>query len=91
MRLNSKLLVLIINFFLGFFWAVSVIGAGWGLFSNFHIGLLYALSSMIIWAIPGVFGVLLIEVFLSTLERTEESKRQTKLLEKILQSLEESR
>ncbi len=88
MRLNSKFLALIINFFLGFFWALALLGGAWGLVSNFHIGLFYALSSVILWSVPGVFGVLVVEVFLSSLERTQELKEHTKLLKKIAQASE---
>ncbi|WP_148224930.1 hypothetical protein [Nitratifractor salsuginis] len=73
---------------MGTFWAVAVLGALAAFFRHIDVGFFYALAGMIVWAIPGLFGVLLMEVFLAAFERTEELRHQTRLLKEIKQRLD---
>ena len=88
MRLKSRTLSILVNFLLGTFWAVTVLGAFAGFARHLHGGILYAFASMVVWAIPGLFGVVLMEVFLAAFDRTEELRHQTRLLKEIKQRLD---
>ncbi|WP_292656582.1 hypothetical protein [Nitratifractor sp.] len=43
---------------------------------------------MLVWLLPGLFGVVLMEYILAGFERNEEIRRQTRILEKIARKLE---
>jgi len=88
MRLKSRTLALLINFLLGAFWAFALLGALSALLRNLHGGVLYAIASMIVWVLPGLFGVVLMEYLLAGFERNEEIRRQTRILEKIARKSE---
>ncbi len=88
MRLKSRTLSLLINFLLGAFWAFALLGALTALLRNLHGGVLYAIASMIVWLLPGLLGVVVMEYLLAGFERNEEIRRQTRILEKIARKLE---
>jgi hypothetical protein len=88
MRLKSRTLSFLISFLLGTFWALTLLGAIAAFVRHLDGGVLYALASMVVWAIPGLFGVVLMEVFLAAFERTEELRHQTRLLKEIKQRLD---
>jgi len=88
MRLKSRTLSLLINFLLGAFWAFTFLGSLSAFFRNLHGGVLYALASMIVWLLPGLFGVVVMEYILAGFERNEEIRRQTRILEKIAHRLD---
>jgi hypothetical protein len=88
MRLKSRTLSFLVNFLLGTFWAMAVLGAITAFLRHIDTGFLYALASMIVWAIPGLFGVVLMEVVLAAFERNEELRHQTRLLKEIKQRLD---
>ena len=88
MRLKEKPLGFVINFFLGIAWASVLIGAVTPFFSSFHLSLLDTLFSSVIGALPGLVVVLLLEHIITTKEKYYELKKQTKLLEQILEKLD---
>ena len=88
MRLKEKPLGFVINFFLGIAWASVLIGAVIPFFSSFHFSLLDTLFSSVIGALPGLVVVLLLEHIITTKEKYYEIKKQTKLLEQILEKLD---
>ena len=88
MRLKSRTLAFLINFLLGAFWAFALLGGLSALLRNLHGGILYALASMIVWVLPGLFGVVVMEYLLAGFERNEEIRRQTRTLEKIAHRLD---
>ena len=88
MRLNSRALSFVVNFLLGTFWAITILGPFAAFVRHIHGGLLYALASMAVWAIPGLLGVVLMEVSLAAFDRTEELRHQTRLLKEIKQRLD---
>ncbi len=53
-----------------------------------HIGILYSILGSFLGAIPGLFLVLLIEYFIMRQEKFDELKKQTKLLEKLVEQKE---
>jgi len=87
MRLSSPLLSLLINFLLGVSWAFALIGASTLFFSFLGISICYAIFTAIFGALPGLFFVLLIEYFLMREEKLNELKKQTKLLEELVNKL----
>ena len=90
MRLKMPAVTALISFLLGASWAMSVIGALSGLLTNYHYGFFHAVASLVVWALPGLFFVAFLEYMLAGLERCEEAKKQTMLLEKILRNQEGS-
>jgi len=90
MRLKSKTLNFLINFLLGSAWSLALVGAIAAFIRFIDVGFLYALASMVVWSIPGLFLVLVFEYFLAAFERNEELKRQSRLLEDIKKHLESS-
>lgn len=85
MRLKDASLYFVVNFLLGVAWATVLIAAVSTFLStyseSFFLALIYALVAML----PGVIGILLIEHFISNKEKLDELKKQTKILEKLLQ------
>jgi len=84
MRLKADNLGFIVNFLLGVAWASVLIGAATSFFSLYTSNIFYALIYALISAIPGLIAVLLIEHFITGKEKLEELKKQTQLLEKLL-------
>ena len=89
MRLKDKFISALLNIFIGVGWAFVFVGAVSAFMRNIHYpGLLYALSAALLWSLPGLLFVLLSEYMLSGFARLEEARKQTEILEKML---EESR
>jgi predicted membrane protein len=84
MKLPSPLLSLLVNFLLGASWAFAFLGAT-SLFSLFlSMGIVYAFLGALVGLIPGLFLVLLIEYVFMKQELLNEAKKQTKLLEELV-------
>ncbi|MCF6205678.1 MAG: hypothetical protein L3J47_02120 [Sulfurovum sp.] len=73
-----------INFLLGVAWAMMLIGALTSFLSFYQSSILFAIVSALIGAIPGLLGVLLLEYFITDKEKLAELKKQTALLEKLV-------
>ena len=84
MRLGDRSLGFIINFLLGVAWAAMLIGAVSSFLSFYYNGFFYAIVSAFIGALPGMVGVLLLEYVITNKQKHEELKKQTKILQKIL-------
>jgi len=84
MRLSSRNLSALINFLLGVFWALAFLGSLSALSVFQYAGILSSLVFAFLWGLPGIFGVLVMEYLLAGFERTEEIKKQTRLLEELL-------
>ena len=84
MRLKENSLGFIINFLLGVAWAFVLIGAVTSFLSFYSTSLLFAIVSFFIGALPGLIGILLLEYVITNKEKHEELKKQTKLLEQLL-------
>jgi uncharacterized membrane protein YeaQ/YmgE (transglycosylase-associated protein family) len=85
MRLREKPLGFIINFLLGVAWAFLLIGATTSFFAFYSDNLFSALISACIGALPGMVAILLLEYIITSKEKYEELKKQTKLLEQLLE------
>ena len=79
---------LLINFLLGASWAFAFMGAVIFFYLFLHVGILYSILGSFLGAIPGLFLVLLIEYFIMRQEKFDELKKQTKLLEKLVEQKE---
>jgi len=90
MRLGDRPLGFIINFLLGVAWAFVLIGAFSSFLAFSSNDILSAVISAIIGALPGFIAVLLLEYIITSKEKYEELKKQTKLLEKLLQKQEQN-
>jgi hypothetical protein len=88
MRLPSKTLAFLLNLLMGSAWAFVMVGIASALFHNLQMGWLYALASALLWALPGLFSVVLLEYLLRGFERNEEIRKQTELLKEIAEKLE---
>ncbi len=92
MRLSSKTLTIILNLLLGAAWAATLIGAVSALMRySASQGWLYALATMLIWALPGLVSIVLLEYLIRGFERHEEALRQSRLLKEILHELRKRR
>jgi uncharacterized membrane protein YuzA (DUF378 family) len=87
MRLSSKTLSFLLNLLLGSAWALALIGALNALLHHAVNGWLYAIASAMIWALPGLLGVVILEYLFRSFERHEEMLKQTRLLEEILKEI----
>jgi len=87
-KLSSPLLSLLINFLLGSSWAFAFLGAVIFFYLFLHIGIIYSIFASFLGATPGLFLVLLIEYFIMRQEKLDELKKQTKLLEKLVEQKE---
>ena len=85
MRLSSPYLSLLINFLLGASWAIALVGATTLFFYLLPVSFFYALFGLFLGAIPGLFLVLLIEYLLMRDEKIQELRKQTKLLEELVE------
>jgi len=91
MRLGDRPLSFIINFLLGVAWATVLIGAATSFLTFYSTSLLFAIVSAFIGALPGLIGILLLEAIITNKEKHEELKKQTKLLEEILEYSKDQR
>jgi len=73
----------IISFLLGASWGIIFFGAYLTFKTSIVFGLTLAIFSTISFIILSLFLVLLLDAFAINRQRLEESKKQTKLLEKI--------
>jgi len=89
MRLEDRSLGFIINFLLGVAWAFVLIGAATSFFAFFSDNIFTAIISACIGALPGLVAVLLLEYVITSKEKLEELKKQTKLLEKLVKQNKE--
>ena len=84
MKLSTPLLSLLVNFLLGASWAITFLGAII-LFNLFlHVGFIYAFFGFFIGTLPGLICVLVMEYFFMSYEKLKEIKKQTKLLEELV-------
>ena len=84
MRLKSNSLGFIINFLLGVAWAFVLIGAATSFLAFYNTNLFSALMYALIGALPGMVAVLLLEYIITSKEKYEELKKQTKLLDELV-------
>ena len=84
MKLSSPLLSILINFLLGASWAFAFLGATVFFYLFLEIGVIYSVFASFLGAIPGLFLVLLIEYFIMRQEKLDELRKQTKLLEALV-------
>ncbi len=91
MRLENKPLGFIINFLLGVAWAFVLIGAATSFFAFYSTSFLSAIISAFIGALPGLIAILLLEYIITNKEKHEELKKQTQLLEEILEHSKDQR
>ncbi len=84
MRLQRSTLGILINFLLGVAWAFVLIGTLYTFFSYYQIGFFSSVMMSFLGALPGLFFVILLEYLIVGMERLEELKKQTSLLEELL-------
>ena len=84
MRLEYKPLGFIINFLLGVAWAFVLIGAVTSFLAFYSTNLFFAIISAFIGTLPGLIGILLLEHIITNKEKYEELKKQTQLLEELV-------
>jgi hypothetical protein len=84
MKLSSTLLSLLVNFLLGASWAFAFAGATILFFIFLEIDVFSAILAGLLGALPGLFLILFIEYFLIRQENLQELKKQTKLLEELV-------
>ena len=85
MRLKSRTLSFLINFRLGVAWALVLIGLLSAIFTYAPFGMLSMVVHALVWATPGLLFVLLLEYILAGFQRNEELRRQSRLLEELLE------
>ena len=83
MRLKKSALGFVVNFLLGAAWASVLIGILYSFFSYFQFSFFDGLMMALLGALPGLFGVIILEYLIVGMERLEELKKQTALLQKI--------
>ena len=88
MRLQNGPLSFVVNFLLGVAWASVLLGAVTSFLTFYQESILFALVSAFIGALPGMVAVLLLEHIITGKERYLELKKQTALLEKLLEQKE---
>jgi uncharacterized membrane protein YeaQ/YmgE (transglycosylase-associated protein family) len=84
MRLEDRSLGFVINFLLGVAWAFVLIGAVTSFLTFYSTSWLFAIVSALIGTLPGLVGVLLLEHIITNKEKYEELKKQTQLLEELV-------
>jgi zinc transporter ZupT len=90
MRLQNGPLSFVVSFLLGVAWAAVLLGAITSFLAFYPESLLLAFISAFIGALPGMISVLLLEHIITAKERYVELKKQTALLEKILEQKEKN-
>ncbi len=85
MRLRRSTLGILVNFLLGVAWALVLIGALYTFFIYYRVSMIDAIVMTFLGLLPGLFLVAILEYLIVGIERLEEAKRQTVLLEKLLQ------
>jgi len=84
MRLGAKPLGFVVNFLLGVAWAFVLIGALTSFLTFSSNSFLFALFAALLGTLPGLLGVIFLENIITNKEKLEELKKQTKLLQQIL-------
>jgi uncharacterized membrane protein YeaQ/YmgE (transglycosylase-associated protein family) len=84
MRLEDRSLGFVISFLLGVAWAFVLIGAVTSFLTFYSTSWLFAIVSALIGTLPGLVGVLLLEHIITNKEKYEELKKQTQLLEELV-------
>jgi len=84
MRLKDRSLGFVVNFLLGVAWAFVLIGFATSFLAFYTTNLFFAIVSAFIGALPGLIGILLLEHIITNKEKHEELKKQTKLLEELV-------
>ena len=90
MRLQNGPLSFVVNFLLGVAWASVLLGAVTSFLAFYQVGIFLGIVSAFIGALPGLISVLLLEHIITAKERHLELKKQTELLEKLLEQKENS-
>lgn len=75
----------LVSFLLGVAWAFVLVGISFSFFSYFRLSIVDAFLMSFFGAMPGLIMVVLLEYVLIGMQRYEEMKRQTKLLEEIVE------
>lgn len=83
MRIRRSALGILVNFLLGVAWAFVLIGAFYTFSSFYRYGIVDAILMTFLGALPGLFFVVVLEYMFVAMERLEEMKKQTALLEKL--------
>jgi len=89
MRLEDKSLTFVVNFLLGVAWASVIIGVVSSFLSTYGDSFFTVIFATFIGAIPGLVAVLFIEIIITQKEKHLELKKQTLLLQKLLQREQE--
>jgi energy-converting hydrogenase Eha subunit G len=84
-NLRKTYIEFLISFLSGVSWALVVLGAVLFFFIFSRFGFFTGLLCAFIGAVFGLFMVLIVEIFSIQIQKLEELKRQTKLLEKLLE------
>jgi len=84
MRLDRSTLARLISFLLGVAWAFVLLGITFTFLSYFKFSIVDALLFSFLSSIPGLFFVVILEYILVGLQRFEEIKKQTQLLEEMV-------
>jgi len=90
MNLKKEKLSSMVSFLLGVSWAIAAVGALSAITEYRELGIVGAITSAFVWALPGLFLVASMEYMMSGFARLEEARKQTHLLEKILERLDDS-
>jgi uncharacterized membrane protein (DUF106 family) len=84
MKLSSAFLSFLLNFLLGAAWAFALAGATIVFYLYVDFSFFYALFAALIASLPGLLFVLFIEYFFIKQEHLDELKKQTKLLQELV-------
>jgi zinc transporter ZupT len=90
MRLQNGPLSFVVSFLLGVAWAAVLLGAITSFLAFYPESLLLAFISAFMGALPGMISVLILEHIITGKERYAELKKQTALLEKLLEQKEKN-
>ena len=84
MKIERSTLARLISFLLGVAWAFVLLGITFTFLSYFKFSIIDAILFSFLGSIPGLFFVVTLEYILVGLQRFEEIKKQTKLLEEMV-------
>ncbi|WP_456433433.1 hypothetical protein [Nitratifractor sp.] len=87
MRLPPRYLAALINLLLGVAWATVALGALGGFLAYRPLGFVAGLVHALVWAVPGLFLVVILEAVFVSFRRYEELRRQSRILEEIRREL----